>query len=494
MTPLYLLGICAISFVLSLALTPLCRDLALHYRLLDYPDSGRKDHQRAVPRIGGVPILVACAISFMLLTIWPDRGVSELRGGLPFVASLMPATCIVFLVGLVDDLRGLRARAKLAGQAIAAAVACLSGVVITHAGNYAVPDWASYAITIIWLVGCSNAFNLIDGLDGLASGLGLIATAAIALVAVLAGNIDLQLAAIPLGGAMLGFLAYNRHPASVFLGDCGSLTIGFLLGCLAIFWADIETSALQASAPLIAFAIPLLDTVLAIGRRFARGFPIFSPDRRHIHHRLLDRGLTRPQVVTVLYCAAGAAALLSVLQSALKWRIAGWAVLLLVGVAIYFGTRTLHYAEFFWATRIARVRYLQRLVNAQCQLTALGSNIEKAQSAEDRWKVICESTRALGFYSASLHVGNTIFVDREKGVEPSACTITIPLYDDGYLHLKPGMDSIAEPVLIASLARVLRDSLALGQMPRQDAVSLRIQTAASEPAQQPGRLWRAAAH
>src|ERR1035441_2910506 len=161
----------------------------------------------------------------------------------------------------------------------------------------------------------TNAFNLIDGLDGLAVGVGIFATATAFLSALLSGNIALALLTAPLLGALLGFLPYNFNPASIFMGDCGSLTVGFLLGCFGVIWSAKAATVLGMTAPLIALAIPLLDTALAISRRFLRHQPIFGADRRHIHHRLLARGFTPRRVAYMIYASAGVTAALALLLS-----------------------------------------------------------------------------------------------------------------------------------------------------------------------------------
>ena len=177
------------------------------------------------------------------------------------------------------------------------------------------PGWLGLAVTALWLVGCSNAFNLIDGVDGLAVGAGLFATVTILLGALLNGNVRLALATMPLAGALAGFLRYNFNPASVFLGDSGSLTVGFLLGCYGVLWSQKSATMLGMTAPLMALAVPLIDTGVAVARRFLRGQPIFSADARHIHHRLLARGLTPRKVALLLYGACGVAAGLSLVGS-----------------------------------------------------------------------------------------------------------------------------------------------------------------------------------
>ena len=164
---------------------------------------------------------------------------------------------------------------------------------------------------MVWLVGCTNAFNLIDGMDGLAAGVGLVATVTMLLAALTQNNLPLVLATIPLAGCLLGFLRYNFSGASVYLGDCGSLSLGFLLGCFGALWSDKSVTLVALTVPLLAVSIPLLDVVLSIVRRFLRNRPIFQADRGHIHHRLLDRGLSPRSAVLTMYGLCGLVAVVS---------------------------------------------------------------------------------------------------------------------------------------------------------------------------------------
>src|SRR5947208_10567281 len=168
----------------------------------------------------------------------------------------------------------------------------MAGVNVSGVAGFAAHGWWSFPITVGWLVVCSNAFNLIDGMDGLATGVGLFAAFTTLAAALLQNNALLALATAPLVGALLAFLRYNFNPASIFLGDCGSLTIGFLLGCFAAVWSQKSATLLGMTAPVMALSVPLLDTGIAVVRRFLRRQPIFSADRNHLHHRLLDRGFS----------------------------------------------------------------------------------------------------------------------------------------------------------------------------------------------------------
>ena len=221
-----------------------------------------------MPRVGGVPLLLAYLGAFAVLLISRLAATRFVEAGLPIAWKILPGAGLVFAVGLLDDIRGLRPWYKFAGQAAAACAAFCAGVQVTAVGGLAMPPWLSLPISLLWLVGCSNAFNLIDGVDGLAAGAGLFATITILLGGLLTNNVTLALATVPLAGALLGFLRYNFNPASVFLGDSGSLTIGFLLGCYGVLWSHKASTILGMTAPLMALAVPLIDTGVAIARRF----------------------------------------------------------------------------------------------------------------------------------------------------------------------------------------------------------------------------------
>ncbi len=314
-----ILWISAFACLLSLVLTPLVRDAFTRLDLVDRPDGGRKFHRLAGPRIGGIPIAVSYAAAFGMLLALPGFGGSLFERHLPAVLNLLPSAGLIFLVGLVDDLWQLRPWQKLIGQSTAAILAVMAGVRITGLSGHPLDETIGAALTVFWLLACCNAFNLIDGLDGLASGMGFFSTLTIFLAALLHGDLMLALATLPLAGARLGFLRYNFSPASVFLGDSGSLLIGFLLGCYGVIWSQKSATMLGMTAPLMAMAIPLIDVLLSIFRRWLRGQPIFAGDRSHIHHKLLERGLTQRGVVAVLYGMGGLYALLSLLQSLSEW-------------------------------------------------------------------------------------------------------------------------------------------------------------------------------
>ena len=264
------------SFVVAFTITPLCRNLAIRWGLVDHPDHIRKLHTRPVPRLGGIPIFIACLVSFAVLLLFHYRSGQIVRGPFSVIWSLLPAAIIIFLTGLIDDLFGAKPWQKLSAQFVAATVAVFSGVQISNIAWHNLPSWVGVIVTVVWLVGCTNAFNLIDGVDGLAAGVGLVATTVTLIAALLGHNIDMAFAIIPIVGALLGFLRFNFSPATIFLGDSGSLLIGFLLGCYSVLWSQKSATILGMTAPVIALSIPLLDTGLAIIRRFLDPNPFLS--------------------------------------------------------------------------------------------------------------------------------------------------------------------------------------------------------------------------
>ena len=203
--------------------------------MVDHPDGIRKIHERAVPRVGGIPIALSYVGAYLVLIFSPLSGGDWLAQELPLVWSMMPAAGLAFGTGLLDDLWGLKPYEKLAGQLLSAGLAYWAGVRIASIAGYSISDWWSLPLTILWLVGCTNAFNLIDGMDGLATGIGLLATLTIFIAALFQNNTPLALATVPLAACLLGFLRYNFNPASIFLGDSGSMLGGFSVGLLRCY-------------------------------------------------------------------------------------------------------------------------------------------------------------------------------------------------------------------------------------------------------------------
>ena len=443
------------SFLISLFLTPVCRDLFQRWGWVDRPDGKRKVHHHPVPRTGGVPILMAYLAAFAVLLAFPLPVGAIVKSGLPLAWKVLAATLLVFAVGLTDDRRGLKPWQKVAGQVAAGYIAFWAGVQVTNVGLLAVPAWLSLPITVFWLVGCSNAFNLIDGVDGLAAGAGLFATITILFGALLHGNMPLVIATVPLAGALLGFLRYNFSPASIFLGDSGSLTVGFLLGCFGVVWGQKSTTMLGMTAPFMALALPLLDTAVSIARRFLRQQPIFSADTAHIHHRLLARGLTPRRVALLLYGVCGLAAAMSLLASVTEDEFKGVIIVLFCGVA-WIGVQRLGYVEFGAAGRMLVNGAFRRHLNGQIALQTLEQALGKKQDPREQWAAICEACRSLGFTRVDLRVNGTFRSETLTETNGAPCwSLKIPLADDSFFCLTRAFGDTPNPTVLAPLAEAL---------------------------------------
>jgi UDP-GlcNAc:undecaprenyl-phosphate GlcNAc-1-phosphate transferase len=290
--------------LISLALTPALRGSALRWNWLDRPDGRRKLHAAAVPPVGGMAVLPALAGGFALALLLP--GVEWLRAEPGQSAlHLLAATAAVAAVGLLDDIYSVRPSVKLVVQAAAGLYLYGHGydvsVVSNPLGEPFVLGWLSLPLTVLWVVGLSNAFNLIDGLDGLAAGVGFFASSVVFMFAVLNDRWEIALFSAALAGALLGFLRYNFSPASVFLGDSGSLSVGFVLAALSLRGSSKSSTAVAVIAPLLALGFPIVDTALAMLRRTLAGRSILEGDADHIHHRMVRMGMRPRQAVILLY-------------------------------------------------------------------------------------------------------------------------------------------------------------------------------------------------
>ncbi|HJP59156.1 MAG TPA: MraY family glycosyltransferase [Gemmatimonadaceae bacterium] len=292
----------AIAFALAIVLTRVVRNLATRFSVLD-PCNDRSIHTEPLPRVGGVALFAALAASLAVAAIAFPAWWAEL-GREHYV--LLGGAFAIHLLGLLDDLRPMRARYKLAGQLVIASGVYLAGLhidAVLFPGGAVVelPWFLAMAATVIWLVGVTNAVNLIDGLDGLAAGTSVIALAAIFSVSLTFYQVGAALICCALAGSTLGFLRYNFQPATIFLGDSGSLVLGFMLAGLGIIGAEKFPGSVALFIPLVALGLPVIDTGVAIFRRHLRRHPIFLADRGHIHHRLIALGQSPRRVVLILY-------------------------------------------------------------------------------------------------------------------------------------------------------------------------------------------------
>ena len=338
-----------ISAGASLTVTPLLRRFCERYRLLDEPRDKRKVHQRPVPRLGGVAIFLSLAIALSCLPLVNNLLTQTLRPQLREVIVFLICGSIVLLLGVYDDLRGANAWVKFTGLAGATILFYLlggriAGLSIPFVGNVALHPALGFLLTLVWVVGIANAFNLIDGIDGLATGSALFSSLVLLTVSLIQGNALVAVVALVLTGALAGFLRYNFNPASIFLGDSGSLFVGFALAALSVQGSQKASTAVAVAIPILAFGLPVVDTSVAIARRFLNRKPIFEGDREHIHHMLLERGWSQRRVALVLY---GVSALFGLL--AMMFVNSGSSltavVLFVVGVAVVLALGKLRYHE-----------------------------------------------------------------------------------------------------------------------------------------------------
>ena len=342
-TEVFILLAVGISFALSAVVayfsTPPVARLATRTGAIDQPDSrpgGRHIHNKPTPRLGGLAIFagftVAVAVAAYMTHVSDWEPLLELWYG---------ALAIV-IVGVIDDYYELPAKLKLAGQILAAIIFVSTGNVadwvsnpwarspfpgMSYIGHWGVP------ITIFWLVGITNTMNLIDGLDGLAAGVGSIASVTLLLVAWQEGQLYAMIIAAAVAGSAIGFLPYNFHPAQVFMGDTGSMLFGFVLGAVAVQGMLKSATTIALAVPILALGLPILDTTLAIIRRMIHGRPIFQADKGHLHHRLLALGLSQRQAVLILYFVSGCFGLSAVALADVSSRLVA-ITLLLVGLGL----------------------------------------------------------------------------------------------------------------------------------------------------------------
>jgi UDP-GlcNAc:undecaprenyl-phosphate/decaprenyl-phosphate GlcNAc-1-phosphate transferase len=361
-------GLFAFSLALSFVATREVRDMATRRGWVFAPRDGRHVHQAPLPRLGGVAIFIAFSVS---LGMW--LGLSLIFPRLRLIEGLAPDTllriyvpaCLIFCLGIYDDLRGAGPYLKFSVQAIAAAMLFAGGMRVLDLplifGSHSLPWFVGLPLTVLWVVAVTNAFNLIDGLDGLAAGSALFSTMVFFVVSLVDHSWLGSLMSVTLAGAILGFLRFNFNPATIFLGDSGSLFIGFILSALALAGAQKAPTFVAVAIPVVSFGLPILETLLSVMRRLISGRPIFTADREHIHHKLLQMGFSHRQVVIVLYAVSALFAMLSLF---LLWPTGSTLglVLAVVGTGIWLGVQHLNYLEFGELRRVAQRTIDQRQI------------------------------------------------------------------------------------------------------------------------------------
>lgn len=295
----------AVALIVSYLLTPYAKKLAYKIGAIDVPKDNRRVHKEPIPRLGGIAIYLAFTITALVMAMLNEYVAFNRE----FKGILIGVTIIVG-IGIIDDVKPISAKVKLAAQILAAIIVVYSGVTIDFINfplinnsevGYAFFKALRIPMTVFWIVGITNTVNLIDGLDGLAAGVSAIASLSLAVVAYSTGQYGVVILLVILAGASAGFLPYNFNPAQIFMGDTGSLAIGFLLATISVEGVIKKAATIAVAIPVLALGVPIFDTTFAIIRRKLNGRPIMEADKGHLHHRLLAHGLSQKQTVVTLY-------------------------------------------------------------------------------------------------------------------------------------------------------------------------------------------------
>ncbi|MDB5351165.1 MAG: UDP-N-acetylmuramyl pentapeptide phosphotransferase/UDP-N-acetylglucosamine-phosphate transferase [Planctomycetota bacterium] len=415
MSNVYLL-IFALAFMGCVLATPLVTRVAAWAGAIDRPDQFRRIHKGAVPRMGGLGLAFGLTLGILPVILGGYLKEWELFGewwGRQW--AVMGAAAIILAVGVIDDARGMRPRLKLLGQAAGVLVLYIGGIRIEGISLLSIPiplsypqtmalagysftlDIPSLLVTMLWFLGCMNIWNLIDGMDGLASGVGLLVSGTLMIVALIQGNYGSAALAAALAGSLAGFLLYNWHPACIFLGDSGSLLIGLLIGVIGVQDSLKGASAVAVLTPLLAMGLPISDTMMAIFRRWVRNLPLSSADRRHVHHLLIGLGLNPRQAAFFLYTLTAflcTMALLGVAYNneflALLMGLSGCTAFLLI-----LTSRRDELATLMGDLRARGLRKKQEKFAAKETWEAI-QRIELCESPERIWESLLEASRRLG--------------------------------------------------------------------------------------------------
>ncbi|MEJ9212090.1 MraY family glycosyltransferase [Bacillus smithii] len=317
-----------LCFIASLLLTPLAKKLAIAIGAVDKPNY-RKVHQKIMPRMGGLAIFLSFLIGLLIL-----------RPQDPYNWPIIIGSFIIVLTGLLDDKFELSPKLKLAGQLLAAIVVVVIGGVHVEFINLPFGGQLEFGLlsvplTILWIVGVTNAINLIDGLDGLAAGVSSIALITISFMAFLKGDAYVMSIALILLGSTLGFLIYNFHPAKIFMGDTGALFLGYMMSVVSLLGFK-NVTVLSFVIPVIILGVPISDTFFAIIRRFIHKKPLSAPDKSHLHHCLLRMGYTHKQTVLIIYAISAMFGLAAIIFSmATIWGALLFGAILIIGIELF---------------------------------------------------------------------------------------------------------------------------------------------------------------
>jgi UDP-GlcNAc:undecaprenyl-phosphate GlcNAc-1-phosphate transferase len=396
-----------ISVTVAAVLTPLVRRFALRFGLLDHVRDSRKIHGRPIPRVGGLAIMGGFYTPLVGLAIY-ETGVGQLfYSQLTKAMALMAAGLVIGALGTYDDVKGANARKKFTVQIAVAVALYFAGFKVQQ---LAIPfgDAAlslgpiALPFTVLWIVGVINAVNLIDGMDGLAGGVAFFAVGTTFMIAFHRNDALMMLFMACLGGSVLGFLIYNFNPASIFMGDTGSMFLGLILATSSIQTSQKSSTAVAILIPIIVLGLPIADTLLAMGRRALGGRPLFTADKEHIHHRLLALGLSQRKAVLVLY---GASIVLATAALAMVYANSLQTLMILAFLATCFvaGMRALGYLRLDRTAALGRRRQRNRRLRAVVRQA--GDRLADARDSVELWDVV--RPLGLSFDAAALSLSLT---------------------------------------------------------------------------------------
>jgi UDP-GlcNAc:undecaprenyl-phosphate GlcNAc-1-phosphate transferase len=405
------------ALLTSAIFTRWLRDFSIARGWTPMPSSDRHIHARPIPRLGGVAIFLTlwCMV---LLAHWVPGHFGTREFLLPyFTWKIMGPATIIFLLGLIDDFCWLSAYLKFAVQAGAAVLLFCNGIGISQlsilAGHSHLGWLVGLPLTILWVLWITNAFNLIDGLDGLAAGSALFSTLVTCVVALLGHNEVILFLTLALAGAIAGFLRYNFNPASIFLGDCGSLLIGFLLSAIAIAGSQESPTMVAVAIPIVSLGLPILDVAVAVIRRFLSCKQLFGADREHIHHKLLDRGISHRQAVLVLYGVSACFGLLSLFLLNPD-GMAEATVLAVAGIGVLIGVQQLGYPEFLELGHAANRTLNQRHVIANhIGIRRAPDALRSCTTLSQFCEILQQCLKPVGFDGFGLYLSSELPVEVE---------------------------------------------------------------------------------
>jgi UDP-N-acetylmuramyl pentapeptide phosphotransferase/UDP-N-acetylglucosamine-1-phosphate transferase len=427
------------SLALALLGTPLVIRLARRIGAVDRPGI-RSVHKLPIPRIGGVAIFAA-ALVMIVSTIFVNNRIGQAFRDVQLqLATLLGLAALIFTIGLVDDLKGLPARVKFLAEVLSAVVLCLAGVRISDVAlvdQWVLPlgEWG-WLLTVLWIVGITNAVNLSDGLDGLAAGISAIACAVIAIFAIHSGQAIMGVFMLAMLGSLSGFLVFNFNPAKIFMGDCGSLSVGFIIAAASVMCTTKSAALVGLALPALALGVPIFDTLLSMLRRFLERRSLFAPDRSHFHHRLLDLGLQQRHAVLAIYLvtliATGLGLFMMLSGSVNSLVIFGCILLLLVLIFRVVGAVHLHETITGLQEKYA---YSRQQHQEKRTFESLQLQFRQVHDPTQWWQAICEAAQRMDFAWISLR---TVYDDGRIEEElwrcsqpnpslPGIVTMSIPL-------------------------------------------------------------------